>query len=119
MNQADLASNVNASPQPTKEEFFYSQMLMIRKAEETFLDLFSKGLLNGTVHTCIGQEACAVGVVNALHKSKDIVVSNHRGHGHFLSYTDDIGGLVAELLGCTTGACEGIAGSQNLLAATR
>lgn len=119
MNQADLGSGVQALPHDTKAELFYSQMFMIRKVEEAFLSLFSQGLLNGTVHTCMGQEACAVGVVNALDKSRDLVFSNHRGHGHFLSYTDDIGGLVAELLGRTTGACGGIGGSQNLLAASR
>lgn len=116
MNQADLASDVQASPNTTKAEVFYKQMFMIRKVEESFLSLFSQGLLNGTVHTCMGQEACAVGVVNALDKSRDIVFSNHRGHGHFLSYTDDIEGLIGELLGRTTGVSGGIGGSQNLQA---
>ena len=54
------------------------------------------GELFGTTHTCIGQEAVAVGVLNNL-KEKDIVVSSHRCHGHYIAMTDDITGLLAEI----------------------
>ncbi len=90
------------------------QMCVIRRVEEQLLNLFSKGMLRGTVHTCIGQEACAVGVINALNKNKDILFSNHRGHGHYISYTGDIYGLIAEIMGRDDGVCKGIGGSQHL-----
>jgi TPP-dependent pyruvate/acetoin dehydrogenase alpha subunit len=93
---------------------FYYQMYTIRCFEETVLDLFSKGLLHGTAHTCIGQEVCAVGVINALDKDKDIVFSNHRGHGHYIAFTGDVEGLMAELMGKIGGICRGIGGSQHL-----
>jgi TPP-dependent pyruvate/acetoin dehydrogenase alpha subunit len=93
---------------------FYTQMYRIRRIEETLLDLFSKGLLTGTTHTCIGQEACAVGVINALDKEKDIIFSNHRGHGHYIAYSGDIVGLLGELMGKSIGVCAGIGGSQHL-----
>lgn len=96
-----------------KKEFF-KQMILIRTVEERILDLFSEGLLHGTTHTCIGQEACAVGVINALDKSKDIIFSNHRNHGHFISYSGDIKGLLAELIGKRSGVCRGIGGSQHI-----
>jgi len=96
-----------------KQEFF-RQMLMIRIVEEKVLELFSKGLVSGTTHTCIGQEACAVGVINALDRGKDIIFSNHRGHGHFLAYSQNIVGLFGEIMGKETGVCEGIGGSQHL-----
>ncbi len=99
---------------PALEWHLYQQMYLIRRAEETLLDLFSQGLLFGTVHTCIGQEAIAVGVVNAIDKSKDVIWSNHRGHGHFLAYCDNIEGLIAEVMGKETGVCRGIGGSQHL-----
>jgi TPP-dependent pyruvate/acetoin dehydrogenase alpha subunit len=92
----------------------YRQMIIIRTVEERLLSLFSEGLLNGTVHTCLGQEACAVGVVNALDRDRDILFSNHRCHGHFLAYSDNVNGLIAELMGRTTGVCGGIGGSQHL-----
>jgi acetoin:2,6-dichlorophenolindophenol oxidoreductase subunit alpha len=93
---------------------FFQQMLTIRIVEERLLRLFSEGLLNGTVHTCLGQEACAVGVVNAIDRERDIIFSNHRGHGHFLTYCDNVPGLIGELMGRRSGVCAGVGGSQHL-----
>jgi TPP-dependent pyruvate/acetoin dehydrogenase alpha subunit len=93
---------------------FYRQMYLIRRFEEKLLELFSRGLLNGTVHTCIGQEAVAVGVINALDKDIDIVFSNHRGHGHFIAFTGDVEGLLAEIMGKKMGVCGGVGGTQHL-----
>lgn len=93
---------------------FYRQGLTIRRFEETILALFDEGVLNGTVHTCIGQEACSVGVVSALNKDIDSLVSNHRGHGHFLSYCDQAEELMAELLGREDGVVGGVGGTQHL-----
>lgn len=92
----------------------YRQMVLIRTVETTLLDMFSKGLLNGTVHTCIGQEACAVGVVAAIDNRRDILFSNHRGHGHYLAYCGDVKGLVAEIMGRDEGICGGVGGSQHI-----
>jgi TPP-dependent pyruvate/acetoin dehydrogenase alpha subunit len=94
--------------------FFYKEMFLIRKVEETLLELFSKGLLRGTVHTCIGQEGCAVGVVHALNKETDTICSNHRGHGHFLAYCGNYQGLILEVMGRENGICKGVGGSQHL-----
>lgn len=93
---------------------FYRQMYLIRRVEETLLALFDTGQIEGTLHTAIGQEACAVGVVQALDTAKDVIFSSHRGHGHFLAYCDDVEGLVAELMGKSSGVCGGIGGTQNL-----
>jgi TPP-dependent pyruvate/acetoin dehydrogenase alpha subunit len=93
---------------------FYAQMMLIRRTEETFFDLYAQGLMSGTVHTSIGQEACAVGVVAALDRTRDVIFSSHRAHGHFLAYCDDAEGLVAELLGRSTGVCGGVGGTQHL-----
>lgn len=92
----------------------YSRMLLIRIFEETLLKLFTQGHLRGTVHTCLGQEACAVGVAGALDPKIDCVCSNHRGHGHFLAFCDDMQGLLAEILGYESGICGGKGGSQHL-----
>lgn len=93
---------------------FYRQMIQIRVVEESLLELFSEGLIRGTVHTSIGQEAIAVGVVNALDRDRDVVCSNHRGHGHFLSYCNDVKGLILEIMGRPEGLCGGKGGSQHL-----
>lgn len=92
----------------------YKKMFLIRKFEEKLNDLFSKDLLFGTIHACIGQEANAVGITEALDKNTDIVVSNHRGHGHYIAFTDDVEGLMAEIMGRDSGVVGGRGGSQHL-----
>ena len=69
--------------------------------------------MNGTVHTCVGQEFSAVAVNSAL-EHQDWITSNHRCHGHFISKTKDWRGLIDELRGFKTGICKGIGSSQHL-----
>lgn len=102
-----------SSPEGLRWEL-YRKMLQIRRVEESLLQLFTRGILFGTVHTCIGQEACGVGVIQALEPARDVVWSNHRGHGHYLAFTGDLQGLISEILGKESGACGGIGGSQHL-----
>lgn len=97
-----------------QDECFYKQMRLIREVETTILDLFSENKLSGTSHTCLGQEADAVGVINALDRNRDTVWSNHRGHGHFLAYSGQVNGLVAEVMERQSGVCGGRGGSQHL-----
>jgi len=44
-------------------------------------ELFLENKIKGSAHPYIGEEAVATGVC-ALLRPEDIVVSNHRGHGH-------------------------------------
>jgi len=91
----------------------YKSAFFIRKIEEFFLEMFKLGKISGTVHTCVGQEFS--GVFAAKYSIKgDYIVSNHRGHGHYLSFTKDFQGLIGELLGNSTGCSRGIGGSQHL-----
>ena len=39
-----------------KEKNIIKKALLIRNTEETLLSLFKQGDINGTVHTCVGQE---------------------------------------------------------------
>ncbi len=94
---------------------YYRTMLLIRRFEEKVADMFSEDLVSGTCHLCCGQEACAVGAVSAL-SMKDLVVSNHRGHGHLLARGGDPVRLMAELLGKAEGYCMGKGGTQHLCA---
>ncbi|TXD81376.1 pyruvate dehydrogenase [Subsaximicrobium wynnwilliamsii] len=88
-------------------------LIRIRNVEQTFLDLFSQGHLNGTVHTCIGQELSALAFAGQLKKT-DFVFSNHRCHGHFIAYTNEWKPLMLELLGKKDGVCGGVGSSQHL-----
>ncbi|MFQ5427130.1 MAG: thiamine pyrophosphate-dependent dehydrogenase E1 component subunit alpha [Gaiellales bacterium] len=92
----------------------FERMLLIRRFEETLLEMFSAGKLVGTTHTCIGQEAGAVGIIDHLRPDTDVVFSNHRCHGHYLAFTDDAVGLLGEVMGKAIGTCGGKGGSQHL-----
>ena len=87
---------------------------LIRQTERLILDLFSRGLLSGTTHTCLGQELCQMAVVRALNDPDDVVLSNHRNHGHFLTYSGHFVGLVGEIMGREVGVCRGYGGSQHI-----
>ncbi|WP_379129617.1 thiamine pyrophosphate-dependent dehydrogenase E1 component subunit alpha [Paenibacillus sp. sgz500958] len=88
-------------------------MLMIRHYEQSILELFSTGHIKGTTHTCIGQEYIPV-ALNPFIEEDDFVISNHRGHGHYLARYKDIEGLLAEVMGKKGAVCSGIGGSQHI-----
>jgi 2-oxoisovalerate dehydrogenase E1 component len=92
----------------------YAFGMLIRGLESALLDLFGKGQLSGTTHTCLGQECCQIAVVRALSDPEDAVLSNHRNHGHFLTYSGNFRGLLAEIMGREGGVCCGMGGSQHL-----
>jgi len=87
---------------------------LLRLTEQLILELFSRGLLSGTTHTCLGQELCQLAVVRALRDPDDVVLSNHRNHGHFMTYAGHFVGLVAEIMGREAGVCGGYGGSQHM-----
>jgi pyruvate dehydrogenase E1 component alpha subunit len=89
----------------------YKTMLVIRLFEERVEELFGKGVIRGTAHLAIGQEAIAVGVASAL-KEHDYITSTHRGHGHFIARGADPNRVMAEIYGKKTGYSGGRGGSQ-------
>ncbi len=94
-------------------ERLFAQAILIRSVEERMLELFAQAKLFGTIHTCIGQEWTGVAVAEHLREG-DLIFSNHRCHGHFLARTDNVDGLIAEVMGKQTGVCGGRGGSQHL-----
>ncbi|MDF3290285.1 thiamine pyrophosphate-dependent dehydrogenase E1 component subunit alpha [Streptomyces silvisoli] len=93
-----------------------SSLLTIRHFEWQLLELFSKGGVAGTTHTCLGQEHVPV-ALSALMRPEDSVFSNHRGHGHYLARYQDPFGLLAEITGRQGAVCGGAGGSQHLFRA--
>ena len=96
------------------ETSLYRYAHLVRCTEQLILDLFTRGQLSGTTHTCLGQELCQMAVVRALDDPDDVVLSNHRNHGHFLTYSGQFLGLVAEIMGRSAGVCGGYGGSQHI-----
>lgn len=90
-----------------------SKMYEIRVFEETVDELFARGLVHGTMHLSIGQEASAVGSIFAL-RDEDYILSTHRGHGHCIAKGADINLMMAEFLGKETGYCRGRGGSMHI-----
>jgi len=91
----------------------YQTMLTIRRFEERIRFLFLEGIMPGTIHQYDGQEACAVGVCEALEEN-DLIGSTHRPHGHAIARGIPLTEAMAELFGKTTGCCKGKGGSMHL-----
>lgn len=91
----------------------YHRMVMIRAFEEKAIELFARGLITGSTHPCIGQEAIVVGACSAVEPS-DLVLATYRGHGAAIAKGCEPKRLMAELLTRTTGCCKGRGGSMHL-----
>ena len=104
-----------ASNQYSKEMLknFYNTMVRIRAFESKAADCFTKGMLAGNIHLCIGQEASAAGAIAALEEG-DYMTSTHRGHGHCVAKGGDTKKMLAELFGKKTGYCKGKGGSMHI-----
>lgn len=99
-------------------ERFYLDLCRIRRFDERVIELFHKGTVRGTAHSCVGQEAIAVGACAAL-EERDFIVSHHRGHGHCIAKGADMTRMMAELFGRETGYCGGLGGSMHIAALDR
>jgi len=91
----------------------YRKMQLIRTFENHVKRLYSEGKIPGDVHLCSGEEAVAVGVASTL-RDGDYVVSPHRSHGHCIAKGANVKSMMAELLGKSTGYCQGKGGSMHV-----
>jgi pyruvate dehydrogenase E1 component alpha subunit len=91
---------------------FLASMLRIRECESQLAEAFSRNLFPGYIHSYLGQEACAVGVCEALRRD-DWMVSNHRGRGHYLAKGMALAPMMAEMFGRATGICGGRGGEMH------
>jgi len=89
------------------------KMHLIRKFEEAAEASYMRGLIHGTMHLSIGQEASAVGSILAL-KPDDYILSTHRGHGHCIAKGADPARMFAEFFGKENGYCHGRGGSMHI-----
>ncbi|AOT71137.1 thiamine pyrophosphate-dependent dehydrogenase E1 component subunit alpha [Geosporobacter ferrireducens] len=94
-------------------ETMYKKMFHVRKFEEKVAHFFSMGMVHGTTHLYVGEEATGVGACSAL-EDKDLITSTHRGHGHCIGKGIDLNRMMAELLGKATGYCKGKGGSMHI-----
>ena len=93
-------------------------MVRIRRFEERCVELYSVAAIRGFMHLCIGEEAVAVGVLQAL-SADDAVVSTYREHGHALARGVPMDAVLAEMFGRVTGSSRGRGGSMHLFDVAR
>ena len=90
------------------------RMLLIRRMEQKIESLFSQGLLRGTTHCCIGQEAVPVALSYLINIEKDYLCSGHRAHGLSMMMTGKPETLLGEIMGKPFGMAKGLGGSQHV-----
>ena len=88
-------------------------MLLCRKFEENVQYYFSRGMIHGTCHLGIGEEATAAGTCGALLPDDDMFAT-HRGHNAAICKGIDINHMMAEIFGKSTGVCKGHGGSMHI-----
>jgi len=91
----------------------YRKMVTIRRFEEKAAEMYTKGKITGFCHLYAGEEAVAVGAIQALY-DKDYVVSTYREHGHCIAKGAEPRAVMAELFGKETGISHGRGGSMHL-----
>ena len=89
------------------------RMYLIRRFEEKAEECYMRGLIHGTMHLSIGQEASAVGACMSL-TDDDKITSTHRGHGHCVAKGAEVSRMFAEFFGKETGYCRGRGGSMHI-----
>lgn len=94
----------------------YRRMLLIRRVEERLMQALTQGLVSGSTHLCIGQEAVPVGACEAMHDD-DPLIATYRGHGWLLARGVEPAQLFAEVLGRESALNGGRAGSAYMSAA--
>lgn len=92
---------------------WYKKMLHTRFFESQVDAFFAKGMIHGTTHLSIGQEAFAIGSTGAL-REDDLITSTHRGHGECIGKDADVNLMMAELMGKSNGYCKGKGGSMHI-----
>ena len=112
----------NASSAPTQSERDHSlmllrQMVLIRRFEEKCAEVYRAGKIHGFVHLYIGEEAIAVGAMQAL-QPDDAIVATYREHGHALVRGVPATTVMAEMYGKQEGCSRGRGGSMHLFDAT-
>jgi pyruvate dehydrogenase E1 component alpha subunit len=100
-------------PAPEHARALLREMILIRRFEEKAAELYSLGKIRGFLHLYIGEEAVAVGSIQALGPD-DNIVATYREHGQALARGITAGAVMAEMYGKANGCSRGRGGSMHL-----
>jgi acetoin:2,6-dichlorophenolindophenol oxidoreductase subunit alpha len=92
----------------------YGYMLWMREFELACLEGVPTREIHGELHTGIGQEAIAAGLVGSL-RADDALCSTHRNHLHAIAKGVDMRAMLAEIFERETGLCGGYGGHMHLM----
>ncbi len=92
---------------------FLEKMYLIRKFEQKVYEFAERGLVFGSTHLEVGEEATAVGTLLNINKD-DYLIATHRGHGQELMKGTSVRAMMAEMIGKSTGICGGRVGSMHV-----
>ena len=96
----------------------YRGMVRARYLEKRAYDLFMEGIVQGTTHLGLGQEAVASGFATAM-RPDDMTFCTYRGHNHVLLRGAPMASLLGECAGRSIGCCGGKGGSMHLTDVTK
>jgi len=109
------AADLGAEVLPVEQLLtMYRKMVLIRRVEESLLELAESGKIGGAMHTAIGHEGSAVGMAAAL-RPDDYLTCTYRGHHHSLARGMDPKRAIAEVLGKADGFAKGKGGSMHFV----
>ncbi|MBE9604299.1 thiamine pyrophosphate-dependent dehydrogenase E1 component subunit alpha [Acetobacteraceae bacterium H6797] len=119
-----LTAAADAAPRPNRPAVYdrlspaqlreaLRRMMLVRRFEEGAEEAYMRGLIHGTMHLSIGQEASAIGICTPL-EQRDYITSTHRGHGHCIGKGAEVKRMFAEFFGKETGYCKGRGGSMHI-----
>ncbi len=89
------------------------EMMRIRAFEARCAELYQAEKIRGFLHLYDGEEAIAVGIMQAL-EPQDAVIATYREHGQALARGIAMRPLMAEMLGKLEGTCRGRGGSMHI-----
>ena len=90
------------------------EMLFARRFEERCYEAYVERKIGGFLHLYSGEEACALGVLDAANPGSDYVITSYRDHVHGIKAGIDPKVLMAELYARVTGCCKGLGGSMHI-----
>jgi len=115
-----MSDNANSAPTQSERDhalMLLRQMILIRRFEEKCAEVYRADKIHGFVHLYIGEEAIAVGTIQAL-EPDDAIVATYREHGHALVRGVPATAVMAEMYGKQEGCSRGRGGSMHLFDAT-
>jgi pyruvate dehydrogenase E1 component alpha subunit len=97
----------------TRARMLLHDMILIRRFEDRSAEMYARSFIRGFLHLYSGEEAVAVGVMQAL-RDDDLVLSTYREHGHALARGITPASIMTEMFGKVEGCSRGRGGSMHL-----